>query len=319
MTKIRSFFTSLTAMAVGAISFASTTDVAKAQTHNTNPYVNAAVMSHIPNAPRSKGSCGIFETCASTEHGLGKGNFMVGLSAVYIMPQDRGQRLWLRNENPNISIGDGKELPTGWIPIGQGGSGLPGGGHGTYITTTNPVMPELNLRYFITDHISVGLIATSSRTQVEAHDLPQVGALVGTHSANVGTIWVLPPTITFAWHFLPHRRFNPYVGLGANLDWFHNGTGNLSYPGESAEVGAKIGMPKLNAGFTGGPSLNAGFDYQLVGNWFFNLDIKQMFVRMHAWAKGGLLDAGFGTGAEVKVHEGLDPTVVSAGIAYRFF
>ncbi|MBQ5545889.1 MAG: hypothetical protein H7707_00120, partial [Acetobacter sp.] len=158
MTKIRSFFTSLTAMAVGAISFASTTDVAKAQTHNTNPYVNAAVMSHIPNAPRSKGSCGIFETCASTEHGLGKGNFMVGLSAVYIMPQDRGQRLWFR---------EGDAAGNQYVLIGQGGSGLqpgsspvfPDGGHGTYITTTNPVMPELNLRYFITDHISVGLIA----------------------------------------------------------------------------------------------------------------------------------------------------------------
>ncbi len=313
MTKIRSFFTSLTAMAVGAISFASTTDVAKAQTHNTNPYVNAAVMSHIPNAPKAKGSCGIFETCASTEHGLGKGNFMVGLSAVYIMPQDRNQRIWAR---PGA---DGQ-----WLALGQGGGGLqnngdlfPGavaGTHGAYITTTNPVMPELNLRYFITDHISVGLIATSSRTQVELYGVPGVN-----HSLNVGTIWVLPPTLTFAWHFLPHRRFNPYVGLGANIDWFHNGTGNLSYPGESAEVGAKIGMPQLNAGFTGGPSLNAGFDYQLVGNWFFNLDIKQMFVRMHAWAKGGLLDEAYGTGSEVKVHEGLDPTVVSAGIAYRFF
>ncbi|MBO6036658.1 MAG: OmpW family protein, partial [Acetobacter sp.] len=132
---------------------------------------------------------------------------------------------------------------------------------------------------------------------------------------NVGTIWVLPPTLTFAWHFLPHRRFNPYVGLGANIDWFHNGTGNLT----ASKAGPGIGMPQLNAGFTGGPSLNAGFDYQLVGNWFFNLDIKQMFVRMHAWAKGGLLDQAFGTGSEVKVHEGLDPTVVSAGIAYRFF
>ena len=310
MTKIRSFFTSLTAMAVGAISFASTTDVAKAQTHNTNPYVNAAVMSHIPNAPRSKGSCGIFETCASTEHGLGKGNFMVGLSAVYIMPQDRNQRIWLRDENAG-----GK-----WLALGQGGGGLldngdlaspaAAGTHGAYITTTNPVMPELNLRYFITDHISVGLIATSSRTQVELYNVPGIG-----HSLNVGTIWVLPPTLTFAWHFLPHRRFNPYVGLGANIDWFHNGTGNLT----ASKAGPGIGMPQLNAGFTGGPSLNAGFDYQLVGNWFFNLDIKQMFVRMHAWAKGGLLDAAYGTGSEVKVHEGLDPTVVSAGIAYRFF
>lgn len=309
MTKIRSFFTSLTAMAVGAISFASTTDVAKAQTHNTNPYVNAAVMSHIPNAPRSKGSCGIFETCASTEHGLGKGNFMVGLSAVYIMPQDRNQRIWAR---PGA---DGH-----WLALGQGGGGLqnngdlfPGavaGTHGAYITTTNPVMPELNLRYFITDHISVGLIATSSRTQVELYNVPGIG-----HSLNVGTIWVLPPTLTFAWHFLPHRRFNPYVGLGANIDWFHNGTGNLT----ASKAGPGIGMPQLNAGFTGGPSLNAGFDYQLVGNWFFNLDIKQMFVRMHAWAKGGLLDQDFGRGSEVIVHEGLDPTVVSAGIAYRFF
>lgn len=295
MTKIRSLFTSLTAMAVGVVSFANTIGTVKAQTHNTNPYVNAAVMNHIPNAPKAKGSCGIFETCASTEHGLGKGNFMVGLSAVYIMPQDRGQRIWLRK-------GAGAWDSSNTLTLGAGGSGLPGGGHGAYITTTNQVMPELNLRYFITDHISVGLIATSTRHQVELYNVPDVN-----HSLNVGTIWVLPPTLTFAWHFLPHKRFNPYVGLGANLDWFHNGTGNL---GRGSQ---------LNAGFTGGPSLNAGFDYQLVGNWFFNLDVKQMFVRMHAWAKGGLLDQDYGTGSQIKVHEGLDPTVVSAGIAYRFF
>ncbi|MFT8421052.1 MAG: OmpW family outer membrane protein, partial [Gluconacetobacter sp.] len=110
-----------------------------------------------------------------------------------------------------------------------------------------------------------------------------------------------PPTVTFAWHFRPHKRFNPYVGVGGTMAWFHN----VSPAGGLVQ--------KLNVGFTGGPSVNAGFDYQLVGNWFFNFDVKQMFMRMHAWANDRGTSSPF-----IKAHDSLDPTVVGAGIEYRF-
>lgn len=264
MVKLRSLFT---AMVAGVAAMAGT---AQAQTAGNAAYVNAPVMSHIPDAPQHRGHCGIFETCASTKIGLGRGDIMVRLSGVGVLPQDRDSKVWM-GRNPNQTLL-----------------------RGTHLSTTNQAMPELTVEYFITDNISVDLIATSTRHEVAAH-----GGAVGS-KFDVGSAWVLPPTLTFAWHFMPHKRFNPYAGVGVTAMWFHSMHG-------------ANGM-QLNSGFTGGPSVNVGFDYQMVGNWFFNADVKQMFVRMHAWTKGGIL----GDDGHIRAHESLDPTVVSAGIAYRF-
>lgn len=275
MAKIRSL---LTAMVAGVAALSGTAKAqsvaAPAATGANAQYVNAPIMKQIPNAPRPTGHCGIFETCASTKIGLGRGDFMIRLSGVGVLTQDRDSKVSLNGTHQN----------------------------GTHISTTNQAMPELTLEYFITDNLSVDLIATSTRHEVAAVG-GDLASTVGSHKTDVGSAWVLPPTLTFAWHFRPHKRFNPYVGVGATAMWFHNmhGANGIS----------------LNSGFTGGPSVNVGFDYQIVGNWFFNADVKQMFVRMHAWAKGGVLDS-FGAGTKVRAHESLDPTVVSAGIAYRF-
>ncbi|MFT8598217.1 OmpW/AlkL family protein [Acetobacter orientalis] len=279
MAKIRSL---LTAMVAGVAALSGTAKAqsvaAPAATGANAQYVNAPIMKQIPNAPRPTGHCGIFETCASTKIGLGRGDFMIRLSGVGVLPQDRDSKVSLNGTHLN----------------------------GTHISTTNQAMPELTLEYFITDNLSVDLIATSTR-----HEVAGVGgdlaSTVGSHKTDVGSAWVLPPTLTFAWHFRPHKRFNPYVGVGATAMWFH------SMHASNAALPAGLGnLTKLNSGFTGGPSVNVGFDYQLVGNWFFNADVKQMFVRMHAWAQNQ------NESVRVKAHESLDPTVVSAGIAYRF-
>nr|WP_242011975.1 OmpW family outer membrane protein [Acetobacter oeni] len=235
-------------------------------------YVNAPVAAPVSAPVAHRGHCGIFETCASTRIGLGKGDFMIRLSGAGVLPQDRDSKVWL----------NGAQLTH------------------THLSTTNQAMPELTFEYFLTDNISFDLIATSTRHEVAAlgSDVPGIG---GPRKLDVGSAWVLPPTITVAWHFRPHKRFNPYVGVGGTMMWFHN-----------MNASGAMGFNKLNAGFTGGPSVNAGFDYQIVGNWFFNADVKQMFVRMHAWLENS------DESLKVRAHESLDPTVVSAGIAYRF-
>ncbi|GBQ27334.1 OmpW/AlkL family protein [Gluconacetobacter sacchari] len=240
----------------------------RAQTATPSVYVNAPVASDaVPPPPSRSGHCGLFETCAGTRIGLGKGDFLIRLSALGVMPEDRDSKLWI---NGNAVAGR--------------------------VKTTRQVTPELTFEYFFTDNLSVDLIAASSRHEVAADG---VG---GAAHVDVGSAWVLPPTVTFAWHFRPHKRFNPYVGVGGTMAWFHN----VSPAGGLVQ--------KLNVGFTGGPSVNAGFDYQLVGNWFFNFDVKQMFMRMHAWAN----DRGGVSGPFIKAHDSLDPTVVGAGIEYRF-
>ena len=267
MVKFRSF---LTVMVAGV---ATMTGAARAQTATSNAaYVNAPVVARVPDAPVAKGHCGIFETCASTKIGLGKGDIMLRLSGTGVLPQDRESRVWLNNDG--------------------------GLGRGMHLSTTDQAMPELAIEYFITDNISVDLIATSTRHEVSAW-----GGAAG-NKLDVGSAWVLPPTLTFAWHFRPHKRFNPYVGVGATLMWFYNMQG--------------ANGSSLNSAFTAGPTINAGFDYQLVGNWFFNADVKQMFVSMHAYEKGGYVNAPDGSKSQIRAQNSLDPTVVSAGIAYRF-
>ncbi|MBO1328667.1 outer membrane beta-barrel protein [Acetobacter suratthaniensis] len=269
MVKFRSF---LTVMVAGV---ATMTGAARAQTATSNAaYVNAPVVARVPDAPVAKGHCGIFETCASTKIGLGKGDIMLRLSGTGVLPQDRQSTVWLNN------------------------GGLPG----THLSTTNQAMPELAVEYFITDNLSVDLIATSTRHEVRATGKEVSGLPSG--GLDVGSAWVLPPTLTFAWHFRPHKRFNPYVGVGATLMWFYNMQG--------------ANGSSLNSSFTAGPTINAGFDYQLVGNWFLNADVKQMFVSMHAYEKGGQIDQYLGQGSKIRAQDSLDPTVVSAGIAYRF-
>lgn len=269
MAKIRSL---LTAMVAGVAALSGTAKAqsvaAPAATGANAQYVNAPIMKQIPNAPRPTGHCGIFETCASTKIGLGRGDFMVRLSGAGVLPQDRDSKVWIGGQ-PQA---------------------------GVHTSTTNQAMPELTLEYFLTDNVSVDLIATSTRHEVSAS-----GGIAG-KKLDVGSAWVLPPTLTFAWHFRPHKRFNPYAGVGVTAMWFHSMHG----------ANGALGLTKLNSGFTGGPSVNVGFDYQIVGNWFFNADVKQIFVRMHAWAQNQPETL------RVKAHESLDPTVVSAGIAYRF-
>ncbi|MDG6094925.1 OmpW family protein [Acetobacter sp. AN02] len=279
MTSYRTGFAALITLPVLAAATAASAQTAT-QTAAPGPhdpqaraYVSAPIAAPAAYTPAPHGGhCGVFETCASTKIGLGKGDFMIRLSAMGILPQDRDSRVWV----------NGARM------------------YGTHTSTTNQAMPEFTFEYFITDHIAADLIVTSTRHEVSANG-GMLAGVAGQHKTDLGKAWVLPPALTFTWHFRPHKRFNPYVGVGVDFQWFYNMKGS-----------GALGLTKLNAGFTAGPLVNVGFDYQVVGNWFVNADVKQIFSRMHAWAQN---DSETLRG---RVHESLDPTVVSAGIAYRF-
>ena len=83
---------------------------------------------------------------------------------------------------------------------------------------------------------------------------------------KVGSTWVLPPTLLLQYHFMPKERFSPYVGAGLNVSFFYGTT-------------AAPGIASVSMGNNVGAALQAGFDYNIAGNWFLNADIKQIFVR----------------------------------------
>jgi len=160
---------------------------------------------------------------------------------------------------------------------------------GGHVDATDQPAPEVDLSYFITPNFSLEAIAATTRHNVSAR-----GTKLG--KVDVGSVWVLPPTVTLQYHLDPIGGFRPYAGIGLTVVFFY----------DSHAAGPTV----TKAGYSTavGPTLDAGFDYALGGNWFANFDVKQMFVSTEARINNGAIVA----------HTSLSPTVVGAGIGYLF-
>lgn len=160
---------------------------------------------------------------------------------------------------------------------------------GGHVGASNSVIPEADLSYFLTDNIAIEAIAG-----VTHHGITATGTALGT--VDVGSVWLLPPTVTVQYHFMPTERFSPYIGAGVNVTWFFD-----SKPISPAVSRFSIG-PQLGA------ALEVGADYNISGHWFLNADMKQIFLNADAHLNGGA----------IKAHVALDPMLIGAGIGYRF-
>lgn len=146
------------------------------------------------------------------------------------------------------------------------------------------VMPELDITYFVTENFSLELILATTK-----HDMSHAAPGI-----DLGSVWVLPPTLTAQYRFNNQTAFVPYVGAGLNYTVFYN-----------ADSGAATDI-KYKNGF--GYALQAGMDYKLDANWSLNLDVKKIFLNTDARVNGGA----------VRADVDLDPWVFGAGVGYRF-
>ena len=162
---------------------------------------------------------------------------------------------------------------------------------GGHVTVTATPAPELDLSYFFTDNIALELIAASTQ-----HHLHAENTAIG--RVNAGSTWILPPTLTLQYHFMPHERFSPYVGAGLNASFFY------------ASSGKGPTVTGLSLDDNVGAVVQAGFDYNISGHWFANFDVKQIFVNTTAHASTLL--------GPVTAKTSLDPLVVGVGVGYRF-
>lgn len=149
----------------------------------------------------------------------------------------------------------------------------------TDITTS--VIPELDISYFWTKNIATELVLGTTPHKVKA-----------TGGIDVGTVWLLPPTLTVQYHPMPDSAFSPYFGAGVNYTIFY------------AEGS---GLPGFDVKNDVGFALQAGFDYQLSGPWSLNLDVKKLFLRPEATTSTLRVDS-------VKI----DPWIIGVGVGYRF-
>lgn len=152
------------------------------------------------------------------------------------------------------------------------------------VKISNALVPEIDLTYFLTDHVAAELIAGTAR-----HDL--------THSsgADLGKAWILPPTLTLQYHFTPDQTFSPYVGVGVNY--------SIMYGEDTAK-----GFSDLDVGNGFGTALQAGFDYWVDEHWGLNLDVKKLWLNVDASLNQGTIRADVD----------LDPWLIGAGVSYRF-
>lgn len=150
------------------------------------------------------------------------------------------------------------------------------------VDADHAVVPELDITYFFTDNFSAELILGTSKHDMSAGNV------------DLGSVWVLPPTLTAQYHFTNSTPFKPYVGAGVNYMLFY---------GEDEPGAMNV---EYDNGF--GAALQAGVDYMLDEHWMLNADVKKIFFDTDVSVNNGAVTADVD----------LDPWVFGLGVGYRF-
>lgn len=156
----------------------------------------------------------------------------------------------------------------------------------------NKVVPEVDFTYFIADNIGLELIAATTKHNVVGLDTA-LGA-----SADLGSAWLLPPTLSLQYHVPTGNNgaIKPYFGAGINYTFFYS----------EKEAGGAIS--DFNLKDSVGFSLQVGADFEIADNTFLNLDVKKLFLSTDAEINGGAVTA------DVKIN----PWIFGAGIGTKF-
>lgn len=182
-------------------------------------------------------------------------------------------------------------------PNERSGSVLPGF-PGERVKVDNSVMPEIDVTYMASNHIGFELIAATTKHSASGR--------TGTTGAigRLASTWVLPPTLTAQYHFLPEAKIRPYAGAGINYTLFYDEKASNALEGA-------VGATKVHMSDSFGWAAQAGVDIDLTDRIFLNLDVK--YIDIDTTARLSTTAAGV---QKVRVH--LDPLVFGAGVGMKF-
>jgi outer membrane protein len=152
------------------------------------------------------------------------------------------------------------------------------------------IAPDLNFTYFFTDNFAAELTLTYAE-----HDVSAEKTAVG--NIDLGSLDLLPPTLTLQYHCTAYKRFRPYVGAGLSY---------ILIPDEDPGDADWVDYDDNEIGYT----LQVGFDYFFTDNWSLNVDLKKVWVDVDV-AVGAL-------GTVVTTNVDVDPWLIGVGIGYRF-
>jgi outer membrane protein len=172
------------------------------------------------------------------------------------------------------------------------------------VNISNTFIPELDFTYFFTKNIAAELILGTTKHDVHtvASDISAVG---GPTSADVdlGSVYLLPPTLTVQYHFYPfaEKVFKPYVGAGINYTIFYN-----------VDAGSTVKDVEYDNAF--GYAVQAGFDLMLNDKFFINVDAKKLFLKTDVTVNASNLAPGLSIPAEVDIN----PLLIGFGVGMKF-
>ncbi|WP_286861834.1 MULTISPECIES: OmpW/AlkL family protein [Sphingobacterium] len=170
------------------------------------------------------------------------------------------------------------------------------------IAINTKFIPELDFTYFFTKNIAAELILGTSKHKVNTVG-SNLSAIGGNTSANVdlGSVWLLPPTLTAQYHFLPDGDLRPYVGAGINYTIFY-----------SANEGPTVKNVKYDNTF--GFATQLGIDVKLSEKYFLNLDAKYILLKTDVQVDASNLAPNLSIPAKVDIN----PFLLGIGFGMKF-
>lgn len=163
------------------------------------------------------------------------------------------------------------------------------------VAISNALIPELDFTYFFTENFAAELILGTAK-----HDVQAINTAAG--NVNLGSVWLLPPTLTAQYHFYTSDKkvFKPYIGAGVNYTLFYN-----VKSGDVADVSYDNAL---------GYAAQLGFDLMLDETFFINVDVKRLFLSTDVSVDASNLAPGLIIPAEVDIN----PWLVGVGVGMKF-
>ncbi|OOQ60165.1 OmpW/AlkL family protein [Mucilaginibacter pedocola] len=192
------------------------------------------------------------------------------------------------------------------IPQENATIGVIGGG----VNINNTVIPELDFTYYFANNFSAELIlgTTKHKVHTTASNLTPIGGPAAA-DVDLGSVWLLPPTLTLQYHLPTGTSFKPYAGAGINYTIFY-----------SANKGAVVqGIKYQNkAAF----AAQAGFDYDITKKVFLNVDVKKVFLKTNVKVDAANLTPASNPGLGSKLQNipadvNIKPWLIGVGVGFR--
>lgn len=175
---------------------------------------------------------------------------------------------------------------------------------GGQIDVNNNFIPELDFTYFFTENLAAELILGTSRHTVGTlgSDLTPVG-MAENANVDLGSVWLLPPTLMVQYHHQVTDNFKPYVGVGVNYTIFYN---EKSGTAKDISYDNKFGW-----------GYQFGFDIDITDKFFINVDFKKLFLKTDVTVDATNLNPT-GQQLDIPAKVKIDPMLIGFGVGMRF-